>query len=612
MLLTTTQFVSLLGMGIALWLGIYLVTNNPKNVLSWLTSLSLWSMAGLFLNILLALNPPPIPVNSPSWLKVFLPFWRMEIISSNPNDWLQGWSVAPAAMFWHHATVLFRPGQTNTWRKIRIYLGYLVGFGMIIAQYNATILVSVESGDPLYLSTIVPGPLYALFLSLLLLFLGLSIYNLARSAKVAQTTFHKKQLEILIYSTIAAGLTGPLSLLGSGLGIQVPIVFITGLLGISMIQIGYSVAAYSAMGDARTIRRDFFYNFFTVGVAVILYASITKVIDIIFEIPSFSYILVIILAILSHSFADASRHYLDSLFYRSEVQQVRKSLRDLTRSAGEPEADKALSVALDSISASAKATFGLLLMFEGGEVKIIDQYQIEIDEDNLLLSVDDFLADDLVLLEMNHFKQPLEDAVLILPLYHEMNQIGVLVLGRPVNASQFSGLDIERLLYPVDRLADLMWGYQKEFDYINQMKKLSETSRPRKLPAIEVIKASQIEDILRKLYDYSYLGNHELSKLQMIEDNIKGTDKTHIDRGKALNQVLLMLIDKLKPESDPPRDPPPREWHSYTVLYQAYVEEVQNRDIVSKLYISEGTFNRTRRVAISSVTQMLAELGGVI
>jgi len=44
------------------------------------------------------------------------------------------------------------------------------------------------------------------------------------------------------------------------------------------------------------------------------------------------------------------------------------------------------------------------------------------------------------------------------------------------------------------------------------------------------------------------------------------------------------------------------------ILHDAYVDEIQNRDIMNKLYISEGTFNRTRRTAITSLARTLAEM----
>jgi hypothetical protein len=64
----------------------------------------------------------------------------------------------------------------------------------------------------------------------------------------------------------------------------------------------------------------------------------------------------------------------------------------------------------------------------------------------------------------------------------------------------------------------------------------------------------------------------------------------------------------MKPSLNVPHDPLPREWYSYVILHDAYVGEIQNRDIMSKLYISEGTFNRTRRTAINSLARALAEM----
>ncbi|MFM8425036.1 MAG: hypothetical protein ACKOBL_07655, partial [Chloroflexota bacterium] len=72
--------------------------------------------------------------------------------------------------------------------------------------------------------------------------------------------------------------------------------------------------------------------------------------------------------------------------------------------------------------------------------------------------------------------------------------------------------------------------------------------------------------------------------------------------------VVLEAIEQMRPSREVPRDPPPREWYPYIILHDAYVKEVQNRDIMSKLYISEGTFNRTRRGAIRSLARALAEM----
>jgi hypothetical protein len=70
-----------------------------------------------------------------------------------------------------------------------------------------------------------------------------------------------------------------------------------------------------------------------------------------------------------------------------------------------------------------------------------------------------------------------------------------------------------------------------------------------------------------------------------------------------------VAIEKLDPvETRIPGDPIPLEWHAYRVLHDAYVGDKPNREIMSKLYISEGTFNRTRRAAIRSIARVLGEM----
>ena len=85
------------------------------------------------------------------------------------------------------------------------------------------------------------------------------------------------------------------------------------------------------------------------------------------------------------------------------------------------------------------------------------------------------------------------------------------------------------------------------------------------------------------------------------------TTGTHIERGKRLQEYLLAAIELLKPAEKRPPEPLPRIWYNHAVLYDAYVEGVQNREIMARLYISEGTFNRTRRNAIRGLARLLAE-----
>jgi hypothetical protein len=117
-----------------------------------------------------------------------------------------------------------------------------------------------------------------------------------------------------------------------------------------------------------------------------------------------------------------------------------------------------------------------------------------------------------------------------------------------------------------------------------------------------------IDLALRNLFDYAYLADSQLAELEIVRRQLGGEKKTHIERGKVVQAVILEALDKLRPGPEIPPEPVPREWYPYIILHDAYVAGIQNRDIMSKLYISEGTFNRTRRNAIRSLARVLAEM----
>ena len=112
------------------------------------------------------------------------------------------------------------------------------------------------------------------------------------------------------------------------------------------------------------------------------------------------------------------------------------------------------------------------------------------------------------------------------------------------------------------------------------------------------------------MYDYPYLGEHKLAQLRIVETYLDVQETafvTHLDRGKALQEVLIAAIEKLKPPGQQP-SLPTREWHQYVILHDSYVLGELNRDIMARLYIGEGTFNRARRRAIRGVARALEEM----
>ena len=260
---------------------------------------------------------------------------------------------------------------------------------------------------------------------------------------------------------------------------------------------------------------------------------------------------------------------------------------------------KNLSMTLDSLSTSVRAVFGLILLFEDGSVRLAAAYRWH--QNNLQLSPHDLAADDVLHLEPGQFSPPLTEAALLIPLYAATEQLGALILGRPVNGVSYSRADVEPLLYPSDRLADAIRDAA-------QIARGIETSKPRTARYPDQISVKAVEDALRHVADYAYLGDHALTQFKLVKSRVAVDAVTHLDLGKAVYNVLAEALEKLRPDDTLPRDPPPREWYPYLILHDAYLEDIPNRDIMSRLYISEGTFNRTRRAALRAVTRALEEM----
>jgi hypothetical protein len=118
-------------------------------------------------------------------------------------------------------------------------------------------------------------------------------------------------------------------------------------------------------------------------------------------------------------------------------------------------------------------------------------------------------------------------------------------------------------------------------------------------PDPELIK--MVEEGLRQLTDCIALGELPLVDWAGISGG------SYIERGKRLQEILLEGIEALRPEGTRPGEPLPRVWYNYAILQDAYVEGVTNREIMARLYISEGTFNRTRRNALRGLARLLLE-----
>ncbi len=321
-------------------------------------------MSGLFFNVLLAINPP-LPVYYQTWLRFMFPFWPAAALLGNANIWLLGWLVAPAVAFWHHVTVLMRPGRLNAWRQTRILFGYLMAVLAILAQANGSLVYTVPESNPLFLNSLHVGTWYPIFGTALILVTWGSVVNLFRSARDTPATMPHKQLLLLASATLVAGLAAPVSMVGPLLGLPIPMLVMSLLLVIPVSIMGYGVARYSAAAAGRTVQRDFVYSLVSLALVTLVYLAASLLLVKIYGAPGITLVFAPVLAVITHSLMSTAYQALDWLFYRSETRRLRSNLRSLIRLAGEGEAlEESLVHALDALCPAISATYGLILTYK--------------------------------------------------------------------------------------------------------------------------------------------------------------------------------------------------------------------------------------------------------
>jgi hypothetical protein len=236
----------------------------------------------------------------------------------------------------------------------------------------------------------------------------------------------------------------------------------------------------------------------------------------------------------------------------------------------------------------------------------------------------------------------LEQMAMLVPLAETQFQSGALILGNKVSGAPFYPQDLEYLESVGQQLAVMIeaaWQQDarvkqlelgmeeylaREKNLQHQMQQL--VAEPTPLAAAppdldEETLASLTEDALRHLNDYAYLGTHQFAELQVINrflpapaapttTELYGAGVTHLDRGKALHSLLSHAVQQLRPAGDEPSPTvvPTREWHNFLILHDSYLKGELTRDIMARLYIGEGTYNRTRRRALRSVGKLIQEM----
>ncbi len=615
---TLTTVVNLLAMSTSLWLGFFILTRRPRSRVSWLAAATLWSVASLELHNVVTINVPQRGL-----------FVRMR----------------PLVMFafpsWFHLTFLLVPDAARWWRRrvgpttvrAAILLAYGVAFAIVFSGVvPARIPPDAQVGTMAYLSGRESSTLYPVVALYLVLVGSLSLFNLWRGLKQTGDTRLSRTVTLLLAATVLALLGGLYISLGVTLRLDFPTYPGDVLIGAGVILLGYSVARHNALIEVRTVQRDFSYSLMAIGLLAAFYYLVTLVLYFGGEVSFLSLMLVIVVAISSHALYDGVRVGLDRLFFREQFRSLRANLRVLSQDAGTGQTlTEQLQAILESLCRTMRIREGFIaLQTEDG---FVAKARRGIRVDHQVIPLSSLTANQIVGLTAPLSQVPREMTLLV-PLCAGGAQIGALVLGRRESHQPYREEDLELLLDLSDQIATVIHTsrlHEENARVIDEM--VSDLrARERTLQQVQQLLAqseeesqavqegvdekgftSAVEEGLRRLYDYPYLGKHRLAQLHVVTWHLENNSDgfvTHIDRGKALNEILLQALQKLRPEGAEPshHEVPRREWHQFIILHDAYVLGENNRDIMSRLYISAGTFNRARRRAIRGVARAVREM----
>lgn len=587
-----TSAVSFLSMAASLWLGCYVVTRSPRSRLAWQAGLTLWSLAGLFVTILLAIGD-----------------------STSPSRWPR-WPLTLTLAIWYHLSLETLPPERRTTQRRFLPVVYGLAALLDVLLLQTSLIASDRMpGVGAYTTVFERRPLFAIWPIFLIGLALLMLYNFWTARRAVRDRMHRKQLNSLVRGTFLGVLAAVYWTVAISLGVSVPALPIVLALGLGVGMLGHGIARYSALIDGRILRFDFDLSALLMLALSAIYLAATWFL---FQ-PAWSIaaaIVVVALTIFTHTSFEFARRLLDRPFVRLPARALRATLRRAASDLGERKSvEESLRSALAALVVGVNARWGAIALRDGGEFVVRASFHGERVGERL--SAHHLNVRELTVLSPEGSSDwPL---AVIAPMIADRDAVGAILLGQPRGGTHYSEGDLDLVAEAADRLAELIRYAQEHEAHARQIGDMLEAFRAReyelqsgidgllyqaKAAAPSPQQVAEVENAMRRLYDYSYLGEHPLARNMLAHDHAT----THIDRGKALNAVLVTAIEKLRPAAVEPRELPPREWHPYLILRDAYLRGDANRDIMSRLYVSEATFHRTRRSALRAVTKALHEM----
>jgi len=577
MILQATMAVSLVAMATTLWMGFYLFARGFPRAITLRVVAVMFALSAFFYG---AYNNIFTQVEGSAAVRAIL----LVIV-------LSGWY-----------SVTFHLMSEHYQKRYRFMEWGMYGLGILsiifLLQPNAFLS---EEGNALYVAHMNPkGWAYRIYSGYQFIISFGILLNLLIGDRVGLTSRGKYFLVTSIFPVVSV-IYGVISLANPN---PAPRLIQDTLAFSGVFVLGLSVARHQTLTERRTTFQDFplttISMFGLTGLAVFFVMRNGTQVKDLAHVVGFVVLLV--------GIYDLTREFLERLRMRREGA-FRKQLRQL-EGANEDAFKGRLQETLDLICHTLNATSGLVAVRDGEEFLVTaTRHSVPVES---RISVELMSSD-----EVTHVKDgQVSDLEWIAPSFEGQTQVAVVGIGKPHSRIEYSAGDLELLEEVADQIGTLVSLHKLKPGQTTQIRKMVAESRANvdelnsvagKIkgtisvhPDADFIK--MVEEALRHLPDAIKLGQLPLA------DKMGISAETHIERGKQLQVLLMDSIELFKPEEERPPEPLPRVWYNYAVLHDAYVEGVPNREIMARLYISEGTFNRTRRNAIRGLARALTEI----
>lgn len=577
MLLQATLTVTLLAMGATLWMAFYLFARGFSSKVTLRAIIVLLAVAAVsYLSYSNQFHQTPGSTSArASLLTIALTFWysltyrMMPIESRRRLRWMEYGMYAFAGIT---ILVLFQPGAFINEVDSALY----------VAQTGKT-------------STNLVYGLFQLTISICILF------HLLVDEKVGLTSRGKFFL-IASFFPIGSVLYGIVDFFAEfNLPHVIPDLFnFTGIFFL-----GLSVARHQTLTERRTTYQDFPLS----SLAVLGIAGVYVYIAWRFGVPVEMFSSVIVLAVLTHGVYDLTREFLERLRMKNE-SQFRRQLRVLeTELSSEETLKLRLQEGLTLLCRTIRSPGGFVGIRQGEYFVLwASQASLPVGSEVPASALD---CEDVA----RPKEDQLPDIAWVAPSFEGHLQVAAIGIERSNNKVDYSSGDLDLLAEVADQIGTLV-SLSNARSKQNELIHKSVSESQANVSEMDTV-AGEMIDVMSDHPNHEFV-KHVEEALRNLPDTIKLGQSTlagkmvthadsHIERGKKLQEILTGSIEALKPAEKRPPEPLPRMWYNHAVLYDAYVEGVPNREIMSRLYISEGTFNRTRRNAIRGLARLLME-----